>query len=432
MMKATTALVTLAALAVMGCQRESVLPGERMDVRAPYEDTGAGANRAAPISLPAQTAGSWTHRGGNAQHLAGNGQLSAQPSEVWSVKFGAADSRRKRIAAAPVAVGDRVFAMDADGQLAAVSTSGQLLWQTPLRPVGERSSISGGGIAYGEGRVFATTGYGELIALDPASGAVQWRQKLGAAAIGAPTVEGGTVYAVARDGTAWAVDAGTGRVDWTLLGTSEVGGMLGTASPAVAGGSVILPFSTGEVISVLRQSGARQWTTAVAGQRRGRSYALIPDITSDPVVSGRTIYVGNQAGQTVAVNRDTGTRIWAAREGAYGPVAVGGNSVFLVSDEAHLVRLDASTGDTIWSVPMPYYTKENPKRRSAITPHYGPVIAGGRVVVASGDERLRFFDPVNGNLVGEVGLEGGAAAQPAVAGGAIYVVTSDGRIHAFR
>ncbi|WP_435168061.1 PQQ-binding-like beta-propeller repeat protein [Falsirhodobacter sp. 1013] len=440
MMKTTTALVTLAALAVAGCQREATLPGPRFDVRAPLEaslsggadTTGLTTNRAAPIALPAQRAGSWTHRGGNAQHLAGNGALSATPTEVWSVRLGDGNGNRQRIAAAPVAAGNQVFAMDADTRVASVSTSGQLQWTTPLRPSGEGSQISGGGLAFGDGRLFATTGYGELVALDPATGAVLWRQDLGAAAIGAPTVEGGTVYAVARDGTAWAVDAGTGRVDWTVLGTSEIGGMLGTGSPAVAGGEVILPFATGEVMAVLRQSGSRSWTTAVAGQRRGRTYALMSDITGDPVVDGQRIYVGNQGGQTVAVDRGTGERIWAAKEGAYGPVAVGGNSLFLVSDEAHLVRLDAATGQTIWSVPMPYYKAKKVRKRAAIVAHYGPVIAGGRVVVASADGVLRMFDPINGNLVGTLDLDGGAAAQPAVAGGAIYVVSTDGRIHAFR
>lgn len=445
MMKSTTGLVTLAALALMGCQKETVLPGERFDVRAPLDaslptasnpaprdGTGAVANRAAPISLPAPRSTSWTHRGGNAQHLAGNGVLSAQPVEAWSVKFGEGNGKRRRISAAPVVAGDRVFAMDSDAQVAAVSSAGQLLWTTPLRPAGERSQISGGGLAYGADRIFATTGYGELIAMDPATGAVQWRQDLGATATGAPTVDGGKVYVVARDGTAWAVDAGTGRVDWTVMGTSEIGGMLGTASPAVAGNAVILPFSTGEVVAVLRQSGARLWTTAVAGQRRGRTYALIPDITADPVVSGDTVYVGNQAGQTVAVDRGDGTRIWAAKEGAYGPVATGGNSVFLISDEARLVRLDASSGEMIWSVPLPYYEARKIKKRQDITPSFGPVIAGNRVVVASGDGMLRLFDPTNGNLVGSVEFRGRAAAQPAVAGGAVYVVSDDGRIHAFR
>ncbi|MDH2326196.1 PQQ-binding-like beta-propeller repeat protein [Cereibacter sp. SYSU M97828] len=447
-MKKTTGFAALATLTLLAaCEKEPILPGERFDVRAPLsasipttqnptprDGTGQVANRAVAISLPATSTGSWTHRGGNAQHIAPHGALSAQPARVWSVDFGAGNSRRQRIAAAPVVADGRIFAMDADSRLAAVSTGGQLLWTAPLKPAdeGRRTQVSGGGIAYGGGRVFASTGYGEVIALDPATGAVAWRQSVGAPVTGAPTFADGTVYAVGRDGTAWAIDASNGRVRWTLAGTAAVAGMIGTGSPAIAGGNVILPFSSGELAGVLRQSGLRQWSSAVAGQRRGSSYNIIQDITGDPVVDGAVTYVGNQAGRTVAISTANGERIWMANEGAYGPVVPVGGSVFLISDEAHLVRLDAASGETIWSVPMPYFETDATKKRRAITAHYGPVLVGGRIAVASSDGQLRFFSPTNGALVGTTEIPGGAGAQPAVAGGALYVVSTGGQIHAFR
>jgi outer membrane protein assembly factor BamB len=112
-------------------------------------------------------------------------------------------------------------------------------------------------------------------------------------------------------------------------------------------------------------------------------------------------------------------------------LAVGG-SVFLVNDESMLVRLDAQTGAAIWTAPMPYFESDKPKRQKAITAHYGPVLAGGRIVVASGDALLRFFDPVDGAALGTVDLPGGAAAQPALAGGMLFVVTSGGQLLAYR
>jgi outer membrane protein assembly factor BamB len=103
-----------------------------------------------------------------------------------------------------------------------------------------------------------------------------------------------------------------------------------------------------------------------------------------------------------------------------------------VNDEAMLVRLDAETGAVIWTAPMPYFDTDKPKRQKAITAHYGPVLAGGRIVVASGDDLLRFFDPTNGAALGTVALPGGAAAQPALAGGMLYVVTGNGQLLAYR
>ena len=115
-----------------------------------------------------------------------------------------------------------------------------------------------------------------------------------------------------------------------------------------------------------------------------------------------------------------------------GPLVIAGESVFLVNDEAHLVRLDAATGETIWAVEMPYFEAEKVKKRKAITAHYGPVLAGGRLWVASSDGKLSGFSPADGSMVYQTDIPGGAASQPAIAGGVMYVVTGKGQVVAFR
>jgi outer membrane protein assembly factor BamB len=116
-------------------------------------------------------------------------------------------------------------------------------------------------------------------------------------------------------------------------------------------------------------------------------------------------------------------------EGSFGPAWPVGGSLFLLSDRGALVRADAATGAILWSVQLEEYFKEN--RAEAIV-HHGPVLAGGRLWVASSDGLLRAFAPVDGTLLGTVAIPGGAAAPPAVARGVMYVVTGDGRLHAFQ
>ena len=443
---AVSALALTALLAGCG-EKELILQGERFDIRTPLEASlptedqpnptapeAAPPAQAAPISLPAMTANAeWTHRGGNVRHLSPHGALSAQPTRVWSANVGAGNSRRNRISAAPVVAEGRVYTMDSANTVAATSTAGQALWSVTLASQGgDASVVSRGGRAFGAGRLFVANGLGELLAMDPASGAVIWRQRLGAPVTGAPAVEGGIVYVVSRDGGAWGVDVADGRVKWTLSGTPSRSGMIGSAAPAITDRAVILPFGSGEVVAALRKSGTRVWGQAVAGERRGRGYAGFTDITGDPVVVGSTVYVGTPAGRTAALSASGGERIWTANEGALGPVLVAGGALFLVNDEARLVRLDAATGAVVWSVEMPYFTTQKAKRRKAITAHYGPVMAGGRIVVASGDGLLRLFSPVDGSLVGTADIPGGAASQPALAGGALFVMGGNGQLHAFR
>lgn len=445
------AAAVAALLTAAGCaEKELILTGERFDPRAdlsasvpvegqpaPVDATNAAANRSAPVSLPAiQSGADWPQRAGNARHVPPHGALSASPQRVWSASIGAANTRRNRIVAQPVVAGGRVFAMDAVATVTALSTAGGTLWQTGLQPEFDaNSALSGGGIAYGEGRLFASTGYGEVVALDPATGAIQWRQRLPSPAAGAPTVDGGRVFVVARDSTAWAIDAATGRIDWQIGATPSVSGMTGSAAPGIAGTRVLMPSGSGEVTAVEAATGTPVWQTIVAGERRGRPVARITDITGDPVVAGGTTYIGNQSGRTVAVDSDTGQRLWTATEAAYGPVLPAGNALFLINDEAQLVRLDAATGQTVWAVDMPLYLENRPKkenRRTAITAHYGPVLAGGRVVVVSSDGLLRMFNPVDGTMVGGTDIPGGAAAPPALAGGYLFVPGTNGQLHAFR
>uniref|UniRef100_UPI0035B23789 outer membrane protein assembly factor BamB family protein n=1 Tax=Paracoccus sp. TaxID=267 RepID=UPI0035B23789 len=111
---------------------------------------------------------------------------------------------------------------------------------------------------------------------------------------------------------------------------------------------------------------------------------------------------------------------------------VAGGSVFAVNDQAELIRLDAATGGAIWRVGLPYYTTQKIKRQDRIHAHFGPVLAGGRLFVVSSDGVMRVFDPNSGGLVGQAQIPGGAAAAPAVAGQTIYVVSRDGQLHAFR
>ncbi len=436
-------ILTLAACA----EKEVILQGERFPVRAdlaaslpvegepaPVAPADRPESQSVPISLPGASANAdWTHRGATERHQQPHGSFSANPQLIFAANIGAGNSRRARISASPVVADGRVFTIDAASQLVATATNGGRIWAFDLMAGFDRGGdISGGGLAYGAGRLFATTPYGEVVAFDPATGAVAWRQRLDVSFTGAPATDGTDVFVAGRDGSSWSIAAADGTVNWTVAGLPSAVGALSAAAPGVDDRAVVFPFASGVLTSVLKAGGTQVWSAPVAGQRLGRAYAALGDVTGDPVIVGGTIYVGTSAGRTLALSTSGGTQVWAANEGAVGPLLVTGGSVFMVNDEGLLVRLDQATGATIWTAQMPYFEAEKVRKREAIVPHYGPVLAGGRLVVASGDGALRFFDPTNGASLGVVALPGGAASQPALAGGVLYVVTKNGQLLAFR
>ncbi|WP_233252436.1 PQQ-binding-like beta-propeller repeat protein [Maritimibacter sp. 55A14] len=431
------AAVLLLALAACG-DRDVILRGEREEVRAGIESGAADAqaDRAAPISLPAQVNhAAWTHRNGTPEHRIDHPALRLPLEPVWSASIGTGDTRKHRITAAPVISGGRIFTLDARALVTAHSTDGARLWSVDLTPHADKpGDASGGALTVAGNRLYVTTGFGALYALDPATGARVWEQKLDAAVTGSVTVSEGVVYTVSRDGRAWALDAGDGRIRWEQAGVTPQAVVTGGAGPAVSDGLVVFPFGSGDVVTMLKKNGIRLWQAGVSGGRLGLARSNISDITGDPVIDRGRVYIGNQAGKLVAFDLRSGARLWTADTGAMGPVWPAGGSLFVLSDATELLRLDAGTGERIWGAELPGFVKARRRSRvwTQVYTHYGPVLAGGRVIVASDDGLIRFFDPQSGALTGTTELRGGAAAAPVVVGGRLYIVSERGQLHAFQ
>lgn len=428
----------LVLLALAACSNKNApLPGVRLPVREEVVPPVAAPDRAKPIAIPAAVANpEWTHRNGASAGRLVNPAFRPVPQLVWSVPIGEGDARRRRLLTGPIVAQGLVFTIDAGGQLTAVTRSGQIAWTKSLVPPGQMNDNGpGGGFAESDGVLYVTTGFGDVYALQPATGATIWQKTLSAPIQAAPAVADGRVIVMQRDDTGYALDARSGELLWQVQGTGGPG-LMGGASPAVNGQLAVLPFSSGEVLGILARNGLTIWGTAITGGRPQNVRSAIVDISGAPVIDGDVVYASNQAGRTTRIDATTGERIWTMDEGSYGPAWPVGGSIFLLSDEGALVRADAATGDYIWQVVLPewfpYGGLFGRGKPSRAVPYYGPILAGGRIWVASGDGMLRAFSPVDGSRLVEIPLPGGAAAQPAVAGGVMYIVTTDGKLLAFQ
>lgn len=445
-------LMSTLAFGVAGCEREVIFEGLREDLRSPGFDTtdpdamAAATARAAAdaagfenLSRPASLGGqvqvaSWTHRAANPAHDLPHATLAAAPAVVWTARAGAGNDGEHRVTAEPVFDGARVFTMDAGVTVSAHGLGGDTAWSSDLTPPGERAGEgSGGGLALAGGTLYATTTYGELVALDAATGALKWRQKFDAPVHGAPTVSAGKVFVSTAASVAYAVTADNGRIAWRRAGVPSARGMSGTAAPAVSGNLVIYPLANRSMVAMDIGSGDVRWVARVAGGRPGTARSAIRAVTGEPVIDGGLVFAANASGRAVAVGINDGKTRWSADEGAQGTMAVAGGSVYFVTDQAKLVRLSAGNGTKVWEVELPRYVKsDKPRRLKEIYPAYGPVLAGGKLWVASGDGYVRSFNPTDGAALGAVALPAGAASRPITVAGMMLLIDTKGELVALR
>jgi len=425
-------ILPLAACGIF--EDEDRLEGERIPVRrAQAEAEGPGVSLETVPLPPAQAISAWTQVNGNAAHNSGHLAGPSGLTEAWSRSAGTGTSDDSELTAAPIVAGGTVYTLDAAARVSAFDTgSGALRWRTSLVPNEEEDGEEGfgGGLALAGDRLYVTTGFGEVLALAAGSGEILWRQGFNAAFRAGPAIDAGILVAVTRNSEAFGLNPEDGKVVWRHQGVVAPAGFLGGASPAIAGGLAFVPYSSGELVAVSARTGRQAWGLAMTGGRRGLARAAITDLTGDPVVMGRIVISANQSGRIVAVDARTGRRVWSRALGAIEPAWPAGDTLFLMTDTARLMRLSLRDGTTLWSSDLPAF--EDMEDREDPIAYSGPVVVSGRVLLTDSIGNIWAFDARTGEggIAGDI--SGGSTTGPVVAENTIYILSEDAELHAYR
>ena len=439
-LKLLSSMIYLSIIAATGCsEKEEILQGQREPISAVFHNniepgSKRPGNRRMALKAPKLRQNlDWPQGHASPKTRTSNAVLSEELELIWTTSIGTGDVARARLTADPVSKDGSIFTLDSQMFLTATTKSGKRLWSKDLTPPTERpGQADGGGLAIGEGMLFASTGYGELWALNLKTGQNIWQQSLLGTGNSQPAYSGGIVYLVSNDATSWAIEAKTGRVRWQIDGLADGNNVMGNTGPSVSDKFVFFGFGSGEIKAAFRRGGLVLWTATLAGGRPGQSVSTVEDIGATPVISGDRVFAANTSGRMVALNRDSGERLWSAPYGTSSIIWPSGNSIFFINDLSELIRLDASTGDFIWASELPGYLDENKNRKKEVVTHHGPIMAGGKLILASSDGKLRQFNPENGAELRSIAIPNGATTNPIIADGTLYVVSKRGELHAFR
>lgn len=432
---------TLVSLLLGGCgvgdwfgdSNDKKLPGERVSVLQ-YHTTASADPALASVPVtppPAVLNSAWPQAGGYADHAMGNLALSANPTEVWKASAGDGSGGRLRLLSRPVVAQGRVFTLDASSVVNALDeATGKGQWRVDLKPEDTRGSSFGGGVAFGEDVLYAATGYAELVAINPADGAILWRKRIPGPARGAPTVVKGRVFAQTLDNQTLAFSAKDGAQLWSHTGILETAGLLGSVSPAADGSVVVAPYSSGELFALRVENGRTAWQDNLTAIRRIGALSGLADIRGMPVIDRGMVLAVSHSGRTVAIDERSGARIWDQDLGGVDTPWPAGDFVFALSNENELVALLRKSGQIRWVAPLPRY--EDPGDKSSGIVWTGPVMAGDRLWLTGSTGELLGVSPVNGEILNRLKLPDSAYLPPVVANRTLYVLTDGGTLVAFR
>ena len=380
---------------------------------------------------PASPVGEWPQPGGTADNSPPHSTGAAVLERAWRANLGAGSNDRVQLAAPPVIADGRLYFLDANQRVHAIGArDGERLWNASVRGDNRDRNARGGGLAVSGGRVFVTTGFGALVALDGASGDEVWRVAAGAPFHSAPTVSGGRVYAITNDSELMAFDAGDGAVQWTFQAIAETARILSAPSVAVDGETVVAPFASGEVVAFLTANGRRLWSDSLSRASSLTSLSAINDIAGRPVVDGGVAYAVSHSGVIAAIDIRSGQRIWSRSFASAQTPWVAGDVLYAVSVDGELTAFDRATGGVYWVSQLRRYRNE--RAREGRLSWTGPVMIGGRLVLANSVGDVVGVSPQNGEVVATADVGDPVFVPPIVANDQIYVVTNKAQLVVLR
>jgi len=390
----------------------------------------------------------WPQPGGypaNAMyHLEAAGPLR----EIWSVDGGKGTDDDSMLTAPPVVAAGRIYVLDSEAHVRVFrAADGRPLWDKRLAPkngtdlptlwglLGKPNTIEppqgmGGGIAFDDNKLYVTSGFGVLHAMDAANGREVWQRDLGLPIINAPTVKDGRIFVSTHDNHFYAIAQSDGRILWDHQGITEPASLLASTSAAVAGEFVMAPFTSGELFALRVQNGQMAWNDVLSRTGHVTQLSEIDSISGRPVIDRDMAFATSQSGVTVGFNLSTGDRAWTKEFGGIQTPWVAGDYVYLIDNSQRLVCLTRKEGKVRWVHQMPAFGNPDKKRYPILWS--GPVLVSNRLVVVSSDGYAQALSPYTGQLLGRMDIPDGAYIAPVVANGTLYIYTNGAELVALR
>ncbi|MBU7588934.1 MAG: PQQ-binding-like beta-propeller repeat protein [Sphingopyxis terrae] len=376
----------------------------------------------------------WAQSGGNASKSMGHPALGAARTKAWEASI-AGSTKKQRLAAAPVISNNRLFAVDTDAVVSAFAAdTGAKLWSVSIGSTGKdfENSLFGGGASVDGNVVYATSGVGDVAALNAEDGKLLWKVKPAGPLRGAPTVAFGGVYVITQDNQIFALNAGDGAVQWQATASIEPGSVFGAASPAAGQGTIVAGFSSGEVQAYRYENGRDLWEDALARTSMALSVSTLTDVDADPVIDRGRVFALGQGGRMASYDLLTGQRIWEISIAGISTPYVVGEWVYAMTDDGKLLCVARGSGKVRWIQQLARYRVETEKKKKDPIRWTGPILAGGRLIAVNSEGQLVEFSPTDGSTLATTEFKSSLSQPPVVANNRLYILADDGTITAWQ
>jgi outer membrane protein assembly factor BamB len=385
------------------------------------------------IKLPSQeNLSAWSNSNGSQYNYPDHIKLGNVSNSYQEKRVIPISRRPYYLTTTPVVADDIIYIMNGIGNVFAYKKDdlSKPLWVKHLAPSDEKEEIIGGGLAYSDGVVFATSGHKDIVALKGDNGKELWRHALNNITRAAPIVQENKLFAVTIDNKLYALDKHEGNLLWVHEGASETIGIFGAASIAADNGIIVTPHSSGQLHGLSMDSGEEIWSVNLSYNRTSMAGFSFPDIDVTPVIRNGVVYVAGNMGLLYAIDLSSGILKWQREIKGIKSIWVAGDFLYTVNASNELICIYNIDGRLKWIKQLDQY--KNQKKNKGHISYAGPVLAGENLIMISNAGKLLFISPYDGKITTERNAPSKINLLPVIVNESLYLLSNSGNLVLFK
>ena len=308
--------------------------------------------------------------------------------------------------------------------------SEELQFEIDLKPEYEENyEIIRGGIAYFDNQIILADGYGQVKLFSSIDGSIIWENNINLPILTAPIIYRGYIYFITLNNKIYAMDILTGKIKWSFQTIFDDKKSLFSGVPAAIDNIIIAPFSNGEIIAFIYDTGNIIWSDN-ASKVSSLSNFDIKDIAANPIISGDKVYTLSNNGRLLATNLINGSLAWSLEISGGNSPLISSMQLYVIDNESRLICLNKISGEIYWIKQLE--KNKNGKKSGKSNNWKGPYLIDGLLYALSNYGELLSISPITSEVLSSKNIKiSGISVDPVILSKNIFIMDNNSNIYKF-
>ena len=292
---------------------------------------------------------------------------------------------------------NNLYTIDSNGNLYCINkNTGAIVYKQFITKPPQFNAMYGS-ISVNNGIIYIGTNTSEVIAFNTSNKKILWNTKFDNAINGTPICLNDKIIVNTINNITYALNKNNGKIIWKHSSDEESIKLLSASFPVLYDNSIILTYSSGEVVSLDINTGNVNWSRLLIPNYVYNSGSELLQPVTSPVIIGDKVLVSNVNSLMVLLDAKLGNKIWEKKIGtATNTVIINNKWLFIISNN-NVLCININNGNIQWKLDLKEMFQTDKDYKNCIW--YGPLLVNNQLWIFGSNADILKLDLSNGKLI---------------------------------